>query len=114
MPQGNDLKIRQRPAQFLKTSCVRATEAIDGLIGIADHKQRPPACAEVQYQLSLNGVNVLIFIHQQMPEHGLAMQIQLQRIQEQVIQIPRIECLQCRLIGFQQRRCLGIQAVFKP
>ena len=90
---------RNRLLQFVEAARACTAEAIDGLIGIPDHEQAAAAGqsgrAPLLYKLSLNGIDVLKFIHEQMEKAG----VDRKGVEQQVIEIARIALGQRRLIG---------------
>ena len=64
--------------QEVETVRIRAAEAVNGLIRVADDKQA--ALPPVLHQPVLQGIDVLKFIHQQVAEAGLPAYIHLQRL----------------------------------
>ena len=71
--------------QAVEAIRIRAAEAVNGLIWVADDKQA--ALPPVLHQLVLQGVDVLKLVHQQVAEAGFPAHVQRQCFRQQVVQI---------------------------
>ena len=96
-------QFRKVGAQALKTACIRAAEAVNGLVRIANDKQAFPCRAPVAHESALRGVDVLEFVHQHVGKAPVGRNVRLERVQQKVVQIARAQLPQASLIRLDQR-----------
>ena len=98
--------------QEVETVRIRAAEAVNGLIRVADDKQA--ALPPVLHQPVLQGIDVLKFIHQQVAEAGFSAFIQPKRFRQKVVQIPSAQPVHPIVVGLPQsrRKARNLHAVF--
>ena len=90
-------------AQALEAGCVRAAEAVDGLIRIADDKEALPRRAPVAHEGALHGVDVLKLVYQQVVEASVGGHVRAKRVEQQIVQVARAQLAQRHLIGVHER-----------
>ena len=93
---GGFRKVSQQP---VKTGGVCSSEAVDGLVRVADDKQALAVPAPMGHQLALHRVDVLELVHQHMGKALLFCHIHLQSVPKQAIHVPGPQGLQPGLIS---------------
>ena len=78
-------------AQAVKAGRVRAAEAVDGLIRVADDEQALSSRAPVAHEGALHSVDVLKFVHQQVVEAAVSRHVRAERVEQQIVEVARAQ-----------------------
>ena len=85
-----------------KAAAARPAEAVDRLVGVADHKQAALRAPRA-HKIILRVTHILKFVHEQVAELFAARSVQPQRFGQQIIEVERAERLQAGAVILIQR-----------